>query len=105
MSREILESVVVNVPNPIQARQPPPLPLSPTSSTPEAEVNYKLLCRLPKLKKQQLGKANKDIKTKCLVQEEHLQQAREDSDVIVKLVREAAYREKIRESTAHIQAL
>ena len=96
---------------------PPPLPPPPASSTPETEVNYKSLCRQLQQKNQQLGKAYKDIKTKfdalerkCLEQQEHLQQAQDDSDEMAHFVQEAeekvaAYREKIKESTAHIKAL
>ena len=96
---------------------PPQLPPPPTSSTPETEENYKSLCRQLQQKNQQLGKAYKYIKAKfdalerkCLEQEEHLQQAQDDSDEMVQFVREveekeAAYREKIKESTAHIKAL
>ena len=99
------------------AGTPPPLPPPPASSTPETEVNYKSLCRQLQQKNQQLGKAYKDIKTKfdtlerkCLEQQEQLQQAQDDSDEMAQFVQEAeekvaAYREKIKESTAHIKAL
>ena len=77
-------------------QQPPPLSPPPLSSTPETEVNYKSLCRQLQQKNQQLGKAYKDIKTKfdalerkCLEQQEHLQQAQDDSDEMAQFVREA----------------
>ncbi|KAJ7377454.1 hypothetical protein OS493_028894 [Desmophyllum pertusum] len=118
-----------NQPRPAD-RQQPPAPTSPVSplsvtprqppsatSTPEADVNYKSICRQLRQKNQQLGKAYQDIKAQyddlgriCGEKDEQLQQAQEDSDEMAQFVREAdervaEYSNRIRDGDERIEAL
>ena len=85
--------------------------------SPEAEPNYKSVCRQLQQKNQQLGKAYQHLKAKfdelegnCQEREEQLAQAQQDADEMADLVRQneqrlQACREQLKEKDERIEAL
>ena len=85
--------------------------------SPEAEPNYKSVCRQLQQKNQQLGKAYQHLKAKfdelegnCQEREEELAQAQQDADEMADLVRQneqrlQACREQLKEKDERIEAL
>ncbi|KAJ7335971.1 hypothetical protein OS493_013335 [Desmophyllum pertusum] len=94
-----------------------PRQLPSATSTPEADVNYKSICRQLRQKNQQLGKAYQDIKAQydeveriCGEKDEQLQQAQEDLDEMAQFIREAdervaEYSNRIQDGDERIEAL
>ena len=87
------------------------------AGSPEAEPNYKSICRQLQQKNKQLGKAYQDLKAQfdeledsCQEREEQLAQAQQDADEMADLVRQneqciAAYTEQLKEKDDRIKAL
>ena len=85
--------------------------------SPEAQPNYKSICRELQQKNQQLGKAYQDLKAQfdeledsCQEKEEQLAQAQQHADEMADMVREneqriATYTEQLKEKDDRIRAL
>ena len=84
------------------------------AESPEAEPNYKFICRQLQQKNQQHGKAFQDLKAQfdeledhCQEREEQLAQAQQDADEMADLVRQTekhitAYKEQLKAKDDHI---
>ena len=87
------------------------------TGSPEAESNYKSICRQLQQKNNQLGKAYQDLKAQfdklegsCQEREEQLAQAQHDADEMADMVRQneerlVAYTEQLRAKDDRIKAL
>ena len=87
------------------------------TGSPEAQPNYKSICRQLQQKNEQLGKAYQDLKVQfdeledsCQEKEEQLAQAQQDADEMADMVREneqriATYTEQLKEKDDRIKAL
>ena len=93
------------------------LQVAAATESPEAQPNYKSICRQLQQKNQQLGKAYHDLKAQfdeledsCQEKEEQLAQAQQDADEMADMVREneqriATYTEQLKEKDDRIKAL
>ena len=93
------------------------LQVAAATGSPEAQPNYKSICRQLQQKNQQLGKAYHDLKAQfdeledsCQEKEEQLAQAQQDADEMADMVREneqriATYTEQLKEKDDRIKEL
>ena len=91
--------------------------VAPATGSPDAEPNYKSICRQLQQKNKQLGKAYQDLKAQsdeledsCHEREEQLAQAQQDADKMADMVQQneqriAAYTERLKEKDDRIKAL
>ena len=80
------------------------------AGSPEAEPNYKSICRQLQQKNQQLGKAYQDLKAQFDELEDQLAQAQQDADEIADLVRQnelemATYKDQMKSKDDRIKTL
>ena len=93
------------------------LQVAAATGSPEAQPNYKSICRQLQQKNQQLGKVHHDLKAQfdeledsCQEKEEQLAQAQQDAHEMADMVREnelriATYTERLKEKDDRIKAL
>ena len=98
-------------------KEQPQVAAAAAGGSPEAEPNYKSICRQLQQKNHQLGKAYQDLKAQfdeledsCQEREEQLAQAQQDANEMADMVRQneqriAAYAEELREKDDRIKAL